>query len=412
MVISHRRFDELPWSCDPWQWFATTSAGAVVPLALSPGMKVNAIMRSGVVVVLVPPDLDVRGSKQYLFILNARSPAWRVHALEVPRCMNDFDLTSACDTLAIATGWGKDTEFAGTQYGDCNVHLIDTATSAPRKIVTIEAAIPSSLEGEEDSFLVLTEDVDRKQSILRCHAGGELGLFADYWHPHCLPMARGRVQVVEGGPHERWVHLASGAHTCAIPRTGRRVSQEAYGPGPGIRVVEGACAAVEADASGARLLAPGGELIRSFCCPGSATLAFSVSGRWLAVASDASIEILDSRSGACQATWVTRVTQARSPASGPSNVLNVDHGARAVAWVGDDYVVCIYGTAMIVGSIATKAVTVWHGDLTWVDEASLSDQSWHLDLRGASHLRVPIISLLEAPCAHQDVVRAEPERRS
>lgn len=389
LVPTHHRFADLPWTCDPWRWFATTSSGSVVPLALSPGMKVDAVLRAGVIALLVPPDPDVRAAGHYLFLLDARSTAWQIHAIPVPHLFRGFDLTLSGDVLAIVSGWGKDTEFNGRQFWNCDIHLIEPSTGETRCLVSLHDGMPVGVEGEEASFLVTVHDVDHNGTLMRCFLDGGLDPFASDWDPVSVRSTRGRVKVVEDGPHERWVRLASDPHSCALPRALDRAVEPSA-----TATAEGACASVERARGAAQLISVDRRVICALDASPRTRFAFSQSGRWLAVAGEDMITIIDARTGEPQGCWPTR---GDAPGASASDALNVGNGARAVTWIGDDHVVGVYGTGLAVAQVASACATVWHGDLTWVDEVRLSDESWLVEFRGASLLRVPLSSLLEPP---------------
>jgi hypothetical protein len=358
-------------------------------------MKVDAVLRAGVIALLVPPDPDIRASGHYIFLLDARSTVWQVHAIPVPHLFRDFDLTLAGDVLAIVTGWGKDTEFNGRRFWNCDIRLIDPANGETLCRVSLDDGIPVGVEGETGSFLITVHDVDHNGTLVRCFLDGGLDPFAGAWEPHLFlsSRSRGRVKVVEDGPHDRWVRLVSYPHSCALPRAFDRVAETSSAADC---AAEGASAFVERARDVTRLWSADGREICTLDASPRARFAFSQSGRRLVIANEDLIEVRDARTGEVEAAWPTRGSTPRSGSSGP---LGLADGARAACWIGDDHVICVYGSGLVMGSIATSCASVWHGDLTWVDEVRLSDESWLVELNGASRLQLPIASLLEVPPA-------------
>lgn len=73
--------------------------------------------------------------------------------------------------------------------------------------------------------------------------------------------------------------------------------------------------------------------------------------------------------------------------------LKVPGGLCAASWATDQHLVCAFATGLVVGDVATGAATVWRGDLTWVDQLELRDDSTVIELRGSSILRVAVAYL-------------------
>ncbi|MBP8810205.1 MAG: hypothetical protein KBG48_07915 [Kofleriaceae bacterium] len=392
-MLSSRRFADVPWSSDPWRWFATTPSGDLVPFVLQVGTIVDAVLRAGVIAVLAPPDPAIRNSGHYIFVLDARSGHTRCSAIPVPSAFNDFDLTLTGEALGIVTGSGRDSEFGGTQYRDCELHVVDPSTGATRIVAPMEEGVPRWLEGEDETFLVWVTDVDGREWTRRCHLDGTFSLFADTWLDR-VAARRGRVQSVEAGPHERWVRLSGPSQSCSVPRALPRVPREVVAT----RLV-GAASSLELRPEAAILVTDAGKEICRLENPTDVTPVFSPSGRWLMLASESVIQVLDATTGAPQHTWTTSASMRsmRSMRSMPNereaDGLKVPGGLCAASWATDQHLVCAFATGLVVGDVATGAATVWRGDLTWVDQLELRDDSTVIELRGSSILRVAVAYL-------------------